>query len=188
MLWSETLFVVEILVFIYCVHTYFTNANFKNLLMMALVAAIATITRFAGVTLIMTGGLLLLLDNRLSLQKKFKEVFIFGCVSSSLLIINFPAQALTINESPNQPVTSTTTVNTSEPPATAPESLAPSPLPKWVTKTQLTFDKAFTKTQTAIADLASQLEEAATTTDVVVQKQIKKSLENKPQMPLRESN
>jgi plasmid stability protein len=97
----------------------------------------------------------------------------------SLLIINFPAQALTINESPNQPVTSTTTVNTSEPPATAPESLAPSPLPKWVTKTQLTFDKALTKTQTAIADLASQLEEAATTTDVVVQKQIKKSLENK---------
>jgi hypothetical protein len=76
MLWSETLFVVEILVFIYCAHTYFTNANFKNLLMMSLVAAIATITRFAGVTLIMTGGLLLLLDNRLSLQKKFKEIFI----------------------------------------------------------------------------------------------------------------
>jgi DNA anti-recombination protein RmuC len=97
----------------------------------------------------------------------------------SLLIINFPAQALTINESPNQPVTSTTTANISEPTTTAPESLAPSPLPKWVTKTQLTFDKALTKTQMAIADLASQLEEAATTTDVVVQKQIKKSLENK---------
>ena len=97
----------------------------------------------------------------------------------SLLIINFPAQALTINESPDQPVTSTTTVNTSELPATAPEYLAPRPLPKWVTKTQRTFDKALTKTQTAIADLASQLAEAATTTDVVVQKQIKKSLENK---------
>lgn len=88
MLWSETLFIVEILVFIYCARTYFTNANFKNLLMMALVAAIATITRFAGVTLILTGGLLLLLDNRWSLQKKIKEFFIFGCISISLLVIN----------------------------------------------------------------------------------------------------
>jgi len=88
MLWSETLFIVEILVFIYYAQTYFTNANFKNLLTVSLVAAIATITRFAGVTLIMTGGLLLLLDNRLSLLQKIKELFIFGCVSSSLLIIN----------------------------------------------------------------------------------------------------
>jgi len=88
MLWSETLFIVEILVFIFCAQTYFTSANFKNLLMVSLVAAIATITRFAGVTLIMTGGLLLLLDNRLSLLQKIKELFIFGCVSSSLLIIN----------------------------------------------------------------------------------------------------
>ena len=117
-------------------------------------------------------------SNRLN-PKMLGQILAGVLLVVSLLIINFPAQALTINESPNQPVTSTTTVNTSEPPATAPESLAPSPLPKWVTKTQLTFDKAFTKTQTAIADLASQLEEAATTTDVVVQKQIKKSLENK---------
>jgi plasmid stability protein len=117
-------------------------------------------------------------SNRLN-PKMLGQILAGVLLVVSLLIINFPAQALTINESPNQPVTSTTTVNTSEPPATAPESLAPSPLPKWVTKTQLTFDKALTKTQTAIADLASQLEEAATTTDVVVQKQIKKSLENK---------
>jgi len=88
MLWSETLFIVEILVFIFCAQIYFTNANFKNLLTVSLVAAIATITRFAGVTLIMTGGLLLLLDNRLSLLRKIKELFIFGCASSSLLIIN----------------------------------------------------------------------------------------------------
>ncbi|MEB3189344.1 MAG: hypothetical protein VKL42_03260 [Snowella sp.] len=97
----------------------------------------------------------------------------------SLLLIHLPAQALTIHESQDQPVASTTTESTSEPPAPAPESSAPSPLPQWVTKTQCTFDRALAKTQTAIADLASQLEEAATTTDVAVQKQIKKSLENK---------
>lgn len=88
MLWSETLFIVEILVFIFCTHIYFTNANFKNLLMMALVAAFATITRFAGVTLIMTGGLLLLLENRLNFVQKVKEILIFSCVSISLLVIN----------------------------------------------------------------------------------------------------
>jgi hypothetical protein len=117
-------------------------------------------------------------SNRLN-PKMLGQILAGVLLVVSLLIINFPAQALTINESPNQPVTSTTTANISEPTTTAPESLAPSPLPKWVTKTQLTFDKALTKTKTAIADLASQLEEAATTTDVVVQKQIKKSLENK---------
>lgn len=117
-------------------------------------------------------------SNRLN-PKMLGQILAGVLLVVSLLIINFPAQALTINESPNQPVTSTTTANISEPTTAAPESLTPSPLPKWVTKTQLTFDKALTKTQTAIADLASQLEEAATTTDVVVQKQIKKSLENK---------
>ena len=88
MLWSETLFIAEILVFIFYAQIYFSKASFRNLLLMALVAAFASITRFAGVTLIMTGGLLLLLDNRLSILQKVKEVFIFGCVSISLLVIN----------------------------------------------------------------------------------------------------
>jgi len=88
MLWSETLFIVEILVFIFCSQIYFTNANFKNLLIMSLIAAVATITRFAGVTLILSGGLLLLLDDRLNFFQKIKHLFLFGCISISLLMIN----------------------------------------------------------------------------------------------------
>lgn len=117
-------------------------------------------------------------SNRLK-TKMLGQVLAGVLLVVSLLLIHLPAQALTINESQDQSLALTTTESTSEPSAPAPDSLAPNPLPKWVAKTQRTFDQALTKTQTAIADLASQLEEAATTTDVAVQKQIKKSLENK---------
>jgi hypothetical protein len=88
MLWSETVFIAEILVFIFYAQNYLTKASFNNLCFMALVAALATITRFAGVTLIMTGCLLLFFDHRLNLIQKINKLFIFGCLSISLLVIN----------------------------------------------------------------------------------------------------
>jgi len=88
MLWSETLFILEIIVFIFTAHYYFKNLHFKSLMLMALVASIASVTRFAGVTLIMTGGILLLLDTRLDGLKKIKHILLFGFLSLSLLIIN----------------------------------------------------------------------------------------------------
>ncbi len=87
-LWSETLFILESLLFIIAYHHYLQSHTTKTLLIVAGVAAITCITRYAGVTLIGTGGLLLLLDNQLPIAKKIKHILIFGFTSISLLVCN----------------------------------------------------------------------------------------------------
>ena len=58
---------------------------------MAFVASIASVTRFAGVTLIMTGGILLLLDTRLDGLKKIKHILytyiLYKCILTEQLYI-----------------------------------------------------------------------------------------------------
>jgi hypothetical protein len=88
MLWSETLFILLLLFFIIALRHYFKFYTFKSLLLVSLIAALACITRYAGVTLIGTGALLILLDNKILLKKKLIPAFLFGLMSSSLLAIN----------------------------------------------------------------------------------------------------
>ncbi|HTD99785.1 MAG TPA: hypothetical protein VK668_10875 [Mucilaginibacter sp.] len=87
-LWSETLFIFEILLFIIAYWSYMRNHTIKALLVVAAVTAIACITRYAGVTLVVTGGLLILLDNQLTIKKKISHILIFGFSSISLLVAN----------------------------------------------------------------------------------------------------
>ncbi len=87
-LWSETLFILEVLLFILAYHHYLRRHSTKTLLFVAIIVAISCITRFAGVTLIGTGGLLLLLDSNLIFRKKVKHILIFTAVSISLLTCN----------------------------------------------------------------------------------------------------
>ncbi|MFI5136793.1 MAG: hypothetical protein ACHQIM_03140 [Sphingobacteriales bacterium] len=87
-LWSETLFILEILIFIIACRRYMLNHTIKGLLFVAIVAAISCITRYAGVTIIGAGGLMLLIDNELSLKKKIGHIMLFGAVSLSLLAGN----------------------------------------------------------------------------------------------------
>ncbi|MDB5110582.1 MAG: hypothetical protein JWR67_1696 [Mucilaginibacter sp.] len=87
-LWSETLFITIILFFIIACRQYFTRHTFTSLLILAFVAALSSITRYAGVTLIGTGGLLLLMDRALILKKKVQHIIIYGIVASSLLALN----------------------------------------------------------------------------------------------------
>ena len=88
MLWSETLFITEVLLFIYVGKNYFETYNYKSLIIMALIAAIAADTRLAGVSIIATGGLLILMSNQLNWGKKILHAFIFGIISTSLFLIN----------------------------------------------------------------------------------------------------
>jgi len=85
-LWSETLFILEVMLFILAYHHYIKSHSTQTLLFAALIAAISCITRYAGVTLIGTGGLLLLLDNKLNVPKKIKHICLFTLTSFSLLI------------------------------------------------------------------------------------------------------
>ncbi len=88
MLWSETLFITEVLLFIWVSEKYFVSYSTKHLLLMAIVAAIAADTRLAGVSIIATGGILILLSYDLKWSKKIKHAFIFGIISISLFVIN----------------------------------------------------------------------------------------------------
>jgi hypothetical protein len=88
MLWSETLFITEVVLFIYVGKNYFDAYHFKSLITMALIAAIAADTRLAGVSIIATGGLLIFMSNQLNWGKKIQQAFVFGMISTSLFSIN----------------------------------------------------------------------------------------------------
>jgi len=87
-LWSETLFILVILVFIVAYHNYLQSHSIKALIIVAIVAAICCITRYAGVTVVATGGLLILIDGRLTWKKKIIHLLIFGAIGISLLAGN----------------------------------------------------------------------------------------------------
>jgi len=87
-LWSETLFIFEILLFIIAYWYYMKRRTLGALILVSIVAAISCITRYAGVTIIGTGGLLLLLDNELTIRKKIGNILLFGFIGISLLVGN----------------------------------------------------------------------------------------------------
>jgi len=88
MLWSETLFILLIVVFILFFHRYFRAHNFRNLIIAAIIAAIAFDTRYAGITLIGTGCLLIFFDKYLGWRKKKEHILLFGSVGISLAVFN----------------------------------------------------------------------------------------------------
>jgi hypothetical protein len=93
-LWSETLFILEILFFIIAFREYLLKHTVKTLIIAAAIAAISCVTRYAAVTIVGTGGLLLLLDRTLILKKKIIHILIYGFVSISLLVTNLIVNAL----------------------------------------------------------------------------------------------
>ena len=89
MIWSETLFILLLLFFIISLYHYFKSYSRKGLIAAALFAALASVTRFAGITFVATGGLLLLLDMQLPVRKKITDLLLYSFLSLSLLVINF---------------------------------------------------------------------------------------------------
>jgi hypothetical protein len=87
-LWSETLFILEILFFVIAYWRYLQSHTLKSLIVVAIVTAISCITRYAAITIVGTGCLLLLLDDKLPLKKKFGHIVCYGFVSISLLVGN----------------------------------------------------------------------------------------------------
>ncbi|PTQ97959.1 hypothetical protein C8P68_103118 [Mucilaginibacter yixingensis] len=87
-LWSETLFILTIIVFIIAYRQYLHEHTHKALLVAALAAAISCITRYAGITVVATGCLLILIDPELPIRKKIAHLFTFGALGISLLVAN----------------------------------------------------------------------------------------------------
>lgn len=88
MLWSETLFIIGSLLFFITLKKYLRYHSIPFLLTMSVIAAMAFDTRYAGITFIGTGGLLLLFDRNIDWLRKLTHLFIFVTVSSSLALVN----------------------------------------------------------------------------------------------------
>ena len=87
-LWSETLFILLLLLFMIAMHRYFQSYSRKALVAAALIASLASVTRYAGITIIGTGGILLLIDTKLPLRRKITDLVLCSVISPLVLIIN----------------------------------------------------------------------------------------------------
>ncbi len=89
MLWTETVFLVLLLLFILTIYQYLQTHSRKVLIAAALLASIAAITRYAGLTLIATGGILIFLDAKLTFKRKLTNLGVYSILSISLLLLDF---------------------------------------------------------------------------------------------------
>jgi hypothetical protein len=94
MLWSETLFILLTLIFIIYFHKYLLSHLIGNLLVVAIIAAMAFDTRYAGITLIGTGSMIIFFDKNLRWKKKAVHILIFGVVGISLVVLNLLRNSL----------------------------------------------------------------------------------------------
>jgi hypothetical protein len=94
MLWSETLFIILSLLFFFALHRYYRNHSLRSLLVLAVIAAVAFDTRYAGITFVATGEVLLFLDKQLKWKEKIKHLVLFGVIGCSLVIINLVHNAV----------------------------------------------------------------------------------------------
>jgi hypothetical protein len=88
MLWSETVFLLLVLCFIVSMSVYLRKKTIRYLLVCAIISAIACLTRYAGLFLIITGVLLIFLDNELSIKKRIGHILIFSFLAFSGVLIN----------------------------------------------------------------------------------------------------
>jgi hypothetical protein len=93
MIWSETLFILLSLLFIIACHRYFRTHSTGALMTAGLIAGLACVTRYAGVSLIGMGGLLMLCDGCLpfrkaTVRKKIGHMLLFGLVALAPLALN----------------------------------------------------------------------------------------------------
>ncbi|WDF53405.1 ArnT family glycosyltransferase [Mucilaginibacter sp. KACC 22063] len=87
-MWSETLFIIMVLLFFIAFSHYLNTHTYKALIVSAIIAGIACITRYAGITVIGAGGLLLLIDQTYPFKKRWGRIFTFGFVAIAFLVIN----------------------------------------------------------------------------------------------------
>lgn len=88
MLWSETIFIVLLLFFIIKLNDYLRSHSRKALIIAATLTSLAAITRYAGIVIIGTGALIILLDQKTIFKKRIKDFFLFSIISSLSLAIN----------------------------------------------------------------------------------------------------
>jgi len=94
MLWSETLFILLTMLFFVVFAQYLKSRSVLTLVISGVLVSIACITRYAGVTLIGTGLMVLVFDFSLPWRKKMLHCIWFGTAAVSLLILNLIRNAM----------------------------------------------------------------------------------------------
>ena len=88
MLWSETVFLILILLFIFSITNYLNSKTKRWLWISAGICAITCLTRYAGVFLMLTGGTILIFNKENTPLRRVTDCLIFGILSVPLLLIN----------------------------------------------------------------------------------------------------
>lgn len=88
MVWSETLFLVWILFFLLQIHRYLRMQSLVSLLAAGMIAALAFVTRYAGISLLAAGSMLLLFYEGPARKKKIGHLFLFMLTGISLVSVN----------------------------------------------------------------------------------------------------
>jgi hypothetical protein len=88
LLWSETIFLILILIFIICLSVYLKKKTIGWLLVTAGVTALACITRYAGVFLVPAGLFLIFFNLEIPRPTRVRHCLYFGILSISLFLIN----------------------------------------------------------------------------------------------------
>lgn len=88
MLWSETVFILLVLIFIVAFHQYLLTEKKNWLLIAATIAAVACSVRYVGITLLISGGLLILLYFQFNWRTKLKHIGVLALVGCSLPLMN----------------------------------------------------------------------------------------------------
>lgn len=88
MLWSETLFLVLTLWFLHTMVRYLKTERLAALLLAGILVSIAFVTRYAGISLLATGCMLVLFFGAPSLKTKLVHLLAFVSTGISLVLIN----------------------------------------------------------------------------------------------------
>lgn len=88
MIWSETLFLLLILLFVKSITSYLEQSSLRWLLISSVVCALVCLTRYAGIFLWLTGCSIIFFNNKMDWRKRIAHCFIFGSISIVLLLVN----------------------------------------------------------------------------------------------------
>ncbi|MFI5192459.1 MAG: hypothetical protein ACHQD7_00315 [Chitinophagales bacterium] len=88
MLWSETLFLLLLMLFTVAMKKYLEGPGMKWLLISAGLVSLACVTRYAAIVLVGIGLFLIFFEGKLSVGKRIRHCFYFGVVSVLLLAVN----------------------------------------------------------------------------------------------------
>ena len=88
LLWSETIFLLLILLFVVSLSNYLRQETTKWLLVSCGFCAMACLTRYAGIFLVLTGSGLIFFNDEMPWRKRITHSLIFGTLSISVFLVN----------------------------------------------------------------------------------------------------